>query len=426
MGESKMKFRRIVVAFVGVSVLAVGTTFAGRCSVSDETPESTDDGCVQKDDLKCEDRGDCDGEKSGCCSDSCCPFELFPETCRGVKVGGWFQTGYHTEGANGNGTQNPITGFGFNNYPNVAQLHQAWIYAEKVAENCGYGFDWGFRADYVYGTDGQDTQAFGNVAGIWDEPWDNGANYGSAVPQFYGEVAYNDLKVKVGHFYTIIGYEVVPAVDNFFYSHSFTIGLEPFTHTGFLAEYALGDRVTLYGGWTAGLDTGFDQNGGDTLLGGCSLQLSDDVNLTYAMTMGDFGFAVPGPVPAPGSDSNGYAHSIVLDWDLTSRLKYVLQTDYVDNALLTFGTGPISTINQYAMYTLNDQWALGARLEQVNFAGVVPVIGPNGAGMTEVTVGANYRPNPNFVIRPEARVDIFDVGGVKDSTVFGIDAIMTF
>ena len=57
------------------------------------------------------------------------------------------------------------------------------------------------------------------------------------MPQLYAEIAYNDLKVKVGHFYTPIGYEVVQVPQNFFYSHSYshTFG-EPFTHTGFLGR----------------------------------------------------------------------------------------------------------------------------------------------------------------------------------------------
>ncbi len=95
------------------------------------------------------------------------------------------------------------------------------------------GFDIGGRIDYIYGTDGPDTQAFGIDNDHWDNGWDNGNDYGSAIPQLYMEAGYGDLSVKVGHFYTIIGYEVVQAPDNFFYSHAYTMyNSEPFTHTG--------------------------------------------------------------------------------------------------------------------------------------------------------------------------------------------------
>ena len=97
--------------------------------------------------------------------------------------------------------------------------------------------DWGYRGDILYGVDAQKTQAYGNNSGSWDNSFDNGV-YGWAIPQAYAEVAYGDWSVKVGHFFTIIGYEVVPDVGNFFYSHSYTMfNSEPFTHTGILATY---------------------------------------------------------------------------------------------------------------------------------------------------------------------------------------------
>ena len=44
------------------------------------------------------------------------------------------------------------------------------------------------------------------------------------MPQAYAEVFCpwgNGLSVKLGHFYSIFGYETVTAPDNFFYSHSY-------------------------------------------------------------------------------------------------------------------------------------------------------------------------------------------------------------
>lgn len=343
-------------------------------------------------------------------------WELFPETYSGWKVGGWFQLGYHTEGANNFGT-----GL-FNNYPSVVQLQQAWVFAEKQVDTSGCGWDWGFRADYVYGTDGIDTQAFGSQPGDWDTSWDAGV-YGHAIPQLYAEVAYNDLKVKVGHFYTIMGYEAVPAPDNFFYSHAYTMALaEPFTHTGALVDWTPCDGLTVYGGWTLGWDTGFSRSQGDTFLGGVSAELLDGVSVTYTTVMGDFGFG------AGGSDSNGYAHSIVVDWSITDRVNYVFQTDYVDNQLLLDNvvgpgnSGKSVSFNQYLLYRVNDCWAFGGRFELFSYGGYE---------MREFTVGANISPHANLVIRPEIRLDEFERGvtaatGARDSTVFGIDAIITY
>ena len=146
----------------------------------------------------------------------------------------------------------------------------------------------------MYGIDANDTQAFGNPNGSWD--FDNGFDHGSygwAIPQAYFEVALGDsLSIKAGHFYTLVGYEVVTAPDNFFYSHAMTMyNSEPFTHTGVLATAGMGDNVTLYGGWTLGWDTGFDQlNNGSSFLGGVGLTLTDDAAVTYIATAGNFGW----------------------------------------------------------------------------------------------------------------------------------------
>src|SRR5690606_21833194 len=123
--------------------------------------------------------------------------------------------------------------------------------------------------------------------GHWDylNGWDHGY-YGWAMPQLYAEVAYGDLSVIAGHFYTLLGYEVVPATGNFFYSHAFTMyNSEAFTHTGVLATYSASDNLTLYGGWTLGWDTGFNQfGGGSSFLGGASVGITDDATITYILT----------------------------------------------------------------------------------------------------------------------------------------------
>ena len=133
------------------------------------------------------------------------PWTLFSN--EKFDVGGWFQFGYHSEG-------NDL----FNSRPDALNLHQAWFFLgkEAVSENGELGF--GFRFDGVYGIDGPDTQGFGNNGAIFDTnaSFTRGAQFGWAIPQLYGEVALGNLSVKIGHFFTLVGYEVVPAVDNSF------------------------------------------------------------------------------------------------------------------------------------------------------------------------------------------------------------------
>jgi len=354
------------------------------------------------------------------------PFTLFDECC-GIQVGGWGSIGYHTAAL-------PA----FNNRPNEVQLQQAWLYAEKAIDT-SCGFDIGGRMDFLYGTDGPNTQAFGIANNHWDNGWDNGpdnSGYGSAMPQLYAEMGYGDLSVKLGHFYTIIGYEVVAATGNFFYSHAYTFNFsEPFTHTGALATYNASDDLTLYGGYVLGWDSGFEDNG-DAFLGGFSLGLSDDLTLTYASTFGTFNDDFNGD--ATGVRNQGYMQSIVADMSLSDSVQYIFQSDYL-TADLNDNTGGADTfgINQYLIKTVNDCLSYGARVEWWN-------VDTRGAALDldayAITTGINYRPHANVVVRPELRYDWIDgdvaaiaaAGGAslenaRDSQfTFGMDTVFTF
>src|SRR5262249_16418786 len=80
-------------------------------------------------------------------------------------------------------------------------------------------FFWG-RDSFFTGAAGLDGSVHGNLP-IWNtDPLDR---YGFSMPQLYLETDYDDLRIKWGHFYTIIGYEVAPAISNFFITHSYAL-----------------------------------------------------------------------------------------------------------------------------------------------------------------------------------------------------------
>jgi hypothetical protein len=363
---------------------------------------------------------------SSYCCDTCYlfgPDEAFKfvtgDNAWGLNAGFWTQVGYHTEGVNGIGD-----GL-MNNYPNRVQLHQQWAYLEKTVDTGGCGFDWGFRADFVFGTDGPDTQAFGGRPNNWDYSWDNGGAYGSAIPQLYAELGYNDLKAKVGHFYTVMGYEVIPATGNFFYSHAYEFYIsEPFTHTGVLLEQKVTDKLTAVGGWTAGWDTGFTRNGGSNFLGGFKYQLTEDAMFSYMTSLGDAGYNGPNQ---SGSDRNGYMHTILFSWNINDSWTYVFQTNYVDNDQLLGSTQDAISANNYLIYKLNDCWAVGARAEWFKDPRIGQGRGNAANEIPNLTVGLNYHPAANVVIRPEVRwLDYNDGNALSDTCLFGVDTVITY
>ena len=346
------------------------------------------------------------------------PWTLFGRRDQGlfrnVDIGGWFSAGFTEES----------TGL-FNTTPDSFSLGQAWLFAEKAADGSN-GLDFGWRFDGVYGVDAPDTQSFGNPGPTFDlnPSFTRGGQFGWAIPQAYGELASGKWNVKVGHFYTLVGYEVVTAPDNFFFSHSITsFNTEPFTHTGAIATYEVSDNFTLYGGWTAGWDSGFDFGAGSNFLGGFSSQLNDRTSLTYITTFGDFGLRSAG-------NDDAYSHSIVFDTALTDRLQWVVQSDL----LRIDSTGEDNVgLNQYLIYSINDCTSIGTRVEWwkadevTGFAphgGVFPA-GGGSHSYYEATFGVNRRLASNLLIRPEYRVDWSPALGYSEG-FFAMDAILTY
>ncbi len=318
-------------------------------------------------------------------------------------VGGWTQFGNTSEPTLTSSTG----GASFNDTEDRLNLHQQYFYLGKKADG-SRGFDLGFRADFLYGVDGQNAQSFGNPADSFDEGFDHG-NYGWAIPQLYLEAAMGDFSVIVGHFYTIAGYESVMAPENFFFSHSLTMfNSEPFTHTGVLSTYTGFENITLYNGWTTGWDSGFDSvASGSNYLGGFSVGLSDSITMTYINNYGNFGAV------SQGSDDD-YSHTLVFDVQLRNNLSYVFQTDYkkIDGPVRDEDIG----INQYLFYTYNDYVKFGSRIEWWRNDGV---------SNYEYTSGANIQLLDNLVLRPEYRQDWVPALGF-DEEIAAVDMILTY
>jgi hypothetical protein len=404
-------------------------------------------GCGEEASCCCEPSCGCsNGCGSGCCGDdwcvlgveNCWPFSCCCDygdactlkshltPCCDINYGGWFSIGYYTDNDPLSFDDNDL--FSFWDNPNELNFDQQWFYLEKLADGeCNW--DVGYRFDLVYGVDAQKTQAFGNSgAGTaegpqgYDNGWDHG-KYGWAAPQAYVQLKKGDLDIKVGHFFTPLGYEVIPKTGNFFYSHSYTMfNSEPFTHTGALATYAANDTITYYFGWTLGWDTGYDQFGdGNNFIGGAAFQLADDVKYTYLCTAGDLGWR-----------GDGYSHSNVVDFTLSDKWQYVFQSDLLttDANSQAFPDAYSVGANNYVFYTINDCWKWGTRAEWWRSNQLTG----EATSYYAVTTGLNYQASANLIIRPEVKWNWTPteesvenvIGEEFDNTIFGIDAIYTF
>ncbi len=312
----------------------------------------------------------------------------------------------------------PVT---FNNRSNDYQLNQLYARLKRdVDTECGR-WDLGGRIDFLYGTDSIYTEARGLETFDDFSPKWNAQQLGAALPQCYMEAFCPwgaGLDMKIGHFYAPIGYESVPATNNFFYSHSYTYQYgEPFTFTGLLGTTKLGD-FTIQAGMTRGWDNWEDNNNDLGFVGG--------IHWTSANERTDIALGVTAGYEQPDPSTNVRTlYSLVIQQKIGDRWQYVFQHDFGDEDGAGVG-GSIAQwygINQYLFYTINDCWKAGLRFEWFYDGNGSRVrIGDVPVGQTgtyyELTAGVNWTPNKHVIVRPEFR---WDFTGTPDLYPFGDD-----
>jgi hypothetical protein len=327
-------------------------------------------------------------------------------------------------------------------------LNQAWLYFVRPTKTNGDGFDIGGRIDVVYGEDWRFGQCYG-LENRFDSP---NSLYGLVLPQFYMEVAYNDLTVKMGHFATLTSLEVVPAPLNFFYSHAYLMGgyFDPLLVTGLQAEYKVDDNWQVISGFNQGWQ--LFENPYHTLdfLGGVKWASTDKKSSLSVMV--DAG---PTVTFTGFHDQNSVI--MVYTHQFSDRFTYATQVTVGDelhgSAVVPGADDQWYGTEQLFTYKLDSRWSVGLRYEWVQdnggsrVAGIGNLLGtdkgwqgaPGFAGaFSDLTLGLNYRPHPNFTLRPEIRWDWYTgppnpagqlpFGDYAHSSQFtvGTDLIFTF
>ena len=368
---------------------------------------------------------------------------------RGIETYGWLDVGIGANnwGADWNG---PVT---FNDRAWQGQMNQLYLVNERILDDDS--FSWGGRIDLLYGTDFLYTVAAGlDAYRTYPDPidltgprWASSRYYGLAMPQLYGELGSQELNVKFGHFYTLIGYEVVPAIGNFFYTHAYTMQYgEPFTHTGVLGTWVPNDQLTIIGGitngwnnWDNGLETGrsivnqnyANYNSNASFLGAITFSSSDGTQaLTLANSSGNELAAESIVNPNAAFVGNRTVTSLVYSNEFTNKLTYVYQSDFGYQAYAggdspfyyeTQGQQPGSAYwygaNQYLFYNFTDYLIGGLRLEwfrdnngaivQYGLRNGSPELGQFAGNFWAMTWGLNYLVGKNLIIRSELRYDWF-------------------
>lgn len=351
-------------------------------------------------------------------------YPLFKD--HGLNVGGWATVGF---------TYNPASPSDRNNTPvsmnfrsNEWNLHQLDLFIEKPMDAETKGWAIGGRFDFMFGTDTPYTQARGD--------WDSrliGENvfrfYKIALPQAYIDIRTplgSGLTARIGHFYSILGYESVPSPPNFFYSHSYSMKSSPFTHTGVLLSYPLTGDFTFYSGAVTGPDNFDDQFGAWSFLGGFNWKLNEQ-GANFAVS------ALSGDVSETVNDNLTYL-SAVLQIPITENLRYVLQHDNGWQAHVTDNGGLAGwySIVQYLTWQFEEKLGVGGRAEWFRDQNGTRYGIPD-TGYYEFTLGMNWKPFKWLAVRPEVRYDwadgpgkVYDNGKENSQWLLGTDFVVLF
>ena len=372
---------------------------------------------------------------------------LFGEGDRG-GISGWLNGGFvgnfGVPRSKFNGPYNAV------DRANEAMMNQVYIIGERTLPTDG-STGIGARTDVLYGEDFPLAMSLGWETNPGPSDWNSGEYYGLAIPQLYAEVGSRDLSLKLGHFYTIVGYEGVPAVGNFFYQKAYSYQFAgPFTHWGGLVNWNATDNVEFDGGLVNGWNGLASPYSKANFLGRARVKNDDNSLATsFAIVTGDEGndFSPLFQPAPPLTSANRTRYSLILEYRPSDRWEYLFHHWLGTQAkgLASGGTALWAGIDQYLYYRVSKTWLWGARFEWFQDTdgtrvGLNRPSNPNHVPLPgnfySLTVGPNWTPTGNFLMRPCFRWDFFggptgprrayNDGVSNQQTMLGFDLIQKF
>ena len=367
------------------------------------------------------------------------------------KISGWIDTGITFNPASPPDNQN----FGrfFDDRANEPLLNQLVINFERALAPQPGEFDWGFKLQFMYGSDAR----YIHSLGLFSDTAATSIVQPDLVEGYFNLhfpiISEDGLDLKLGKFVTLEGVETIDPRANFFYSHTyiFNVGI-PFNHTGALATFHATKWLDLYSGITRGVNTSIeDNNDSVSFHGGVGLNLLDGKLTILATTS-------IGPETPNNNHDQSYFNDIAITAKITDKFTSLTDLNY---ALNEVSDAQAFGIAQYFTYAINSWLTAGIRGEifwdddgfyVFSFANNhdpmralegEPTIDPRtvGGGKTTygaITAGVNIKPPvpkplAGLAIRPEIRYDCslndtrpFNNSSDRDQFTAGIDFIVTF
>jgi hypothetical protein len=236
----------------------------------------------------------------------------------------------------------------FTDHANQFQLNQVLLTAQKPLDPKNPDYQWGFKVQFMYGSDARYTQFLGELNRV-----DPNARYQFDVVEANVQahlpwLTEGGVDLKAGQYPTPVGYETIDPSTNLFYSYFyiFQFGL-PSKHTG---------ANTTWGP--------LGENNG--AIGGIGLNLMDGNLRILALT--HFGPEEATRLLSPlGVDANGqrrYFTDVIVTWKTSDALTLVTEGNLVRDGYGAAGRSVNGFgVAQYASYALTETVALNGRVE---------------------------------------------------------------
>lgn len=293
----------------------------------------------------------------------------------------------------------------------------------------------GFRTDLFFGDDAEVIHSTG--LGTGGTPSDS-FDLQQAYVTFRAPVG-EGLDLKAGKFVTLLGSEVIESPANWNFSRSYLFGFSiPFTHTGALVSYPLGEWGSVTGGLVNGWDIVDDNNNAKSMIG--SLALTPLKGVSF------WANGITGAERAADNRNDRSVLDLVASWQPIESLTLMANYDYGHESSIAraagtpggvagFDSANWTGLALYAKYDLTPKWSLAGRWEWFDDRdGVRTALStkdgsvPNGIDFTEFTLTSQWTLHEHLLARLEYRHDqaderVFFQGG--DGFQNGYDTIAT-
>lgn len=288
-------------------------------------------------------------------------------------------------------------------------------------------WDFGFGFEHIFGADARFTASNGMDFQTGDSP-ENQFDITQAYVELVLPVG-EGLVLKAGKWITPIGYEYVNPTLNALYSHTYLFGIIPYSHTGVMATYPVGETSTFSLAVARGWEQSLEDNNG-----------SIEVVFSFANAPNDkTSYALNGSVGPQEDDDSSHYRTVLdfwMDYACTDRVSVAVNADWRYDSNLAQDGDAAQTygIAGYLNYQVNDYLTAVTRLEWFNDTSRVDGFDCN---IYAATFGLNLTPFPNdavgqfFKLRPEVRYDYateptFDGGEERNLLTAAIEGVFTF